>query len=58
MDLPRNRIQKMLYDHSIDADETVNLAPLYRYASTVDDLSQKLKTFKNPLSNIVYYEKI
>ena len=44
--LPRNRVKRMLYDHSIDADETVNLAPLDRYASTVDDLSRKLKTFK------------
>ena len=44
--LPTNQVKRMLYDHSIDADETVNLAPLDRYATTVDDLSRKLKTFK------------
>jgi hypothetical protein len=36
----------MLYDHSVDPDETVNLAPLRRYDKTVDNLSQKLKLFK------------
>ena len=44
--LKSNRIQRMLYDHSIDPDETVNLATLRRYDKTVENLSQQLKLFK------------
>jgi arylsulfatase A-like enzyme len=44
--LKSNRVKRMLYDHSIDPNETVNLAPLNRYRTIVDSLSQKLKVFK------------
>ena len=44
--LKSNRIQRMLYDHSIDPDETVNLATLRRYDKTVENLSQQLQLFK------------
>ena len=44
--LKSNRIQRMLYDHSIDPDETVNLAELKRYNTLVDTMSRKLKLFK------------
>jgi len=44
--LNSNRIQRMLYDHSIDPDETVNLAELKRYNTLVDTMSRKLKLFK------------
>lgn len=44
--LKSNRIQRMLYDHSIDPDETVNLAELKRYNILVDTMSRKLKLFK------------
>lgn len=44
--LPSNRVKRMLYDHSIDPNETVNLAQLEKYKTTVEDLSRKLKTFK------------
>ena len=40
------RIQRMLYDHSVDPEETVNLAALNRYGTLVDSLSQELKLFK------------
>ena len=44
--LKSNRIQRMLYDHSIDPDETVNLAELKRYNILVDTMSRELKLFK------------
>jgi arylsulfatase A-like enzyme len=44
--LKSNRIHRMLYDHSIDPNETVNLAMLNRYNKTVKILSQQLKLFK------------
>ena len=44
--LKSNRIHRMLYDHSIDPNETVNLATLNRYNKTVEILSQQLKLFK------------
>lgn len=44
--LKSNRTHRMLYDHSIDPDETVNLAELKRYSTLVDSMSRKLKLFK------------
>ncbi|MDB4752536.1 sulfatase [Winogradskyella sp.] len=44
--LKSNRMQRMLYDHSIDPDETVNLVELKRYNILVDSMSRKLKLFK------------
>ena len=44
--LKSNRIQRMLYDHSVDPNETVNLAPLERHQNLVETLSRQLKLFK------------
>ena len=44
--LRSNQVKRMLFDHSIDPNETVNLAPLNRYSAKVEALSQKLKTYK------------
>lgn len=45
--LKSNRTQRMLYDHSVDPNETVNLAPLKRHQKLVETLSQQLKLFKS-----------
>ena len=44
--LRANQVKRMLFDHSIDPNETVNLAPLNRYSAKVEALSQKLETYK------------
>ena len=44
--LQSGRISRMLYDHSIDPDETKNLAILKSYSDIVESLSQQLKRFK------------
>ena len=45
--LKSNRTQRMLYDHSVDPNETVNLAPLKRHQKLVETLSRQLKLFKS-----------
>ena len=44
--LKSNRIQRMLYDHNLDPDETSNLAIHERYQKIIASLSQELKLFK------------
>ena len=43
--LPNRKI-KMLYDHSVDPSETINLANLTRYNDIVNSLGIELKQFK------------
>ena len=54
--LPNRKI-KMLYDHSVDPSETINLANLTRYNDIVNSLGIELKQFKKiiQMNNIKYF---